>query len=186
MTPYAEILKTFSLLIIDADGVLFSGHEKRFATGEGSVVIKTRSLIDGQGLTFLRAIGIRVLVASGESEPLGSVVAKLNQLPAAQKITAIEYLESLKGGEGKVPAITEWLAANDLGWDDAVYIGDDITDYRAIQLASLKVVPANATRCLKKLADIQLSRNGGDGAIREFAEMVLDARGINEVDLLVA
>lgn len=186
MKSNTDILKGFSVLVLDADGVLFSGKEMRLATKDGPIVAKTRSLIDGQGLTFLRALRIKVLIASGESEPLHSVVTKLNQLPSGQNLTSVEYLENLKGGEGKVTAIAEWLGEHNFTWDDVAYIGDDMTDYTAMQEALLKVVPANATRRLCEVADLKLSKHGGDGAIREFVEMVLDARGINELDLPVA
>jgi 3-deoxy-D-manno-octulosonate 8-phosphate phosphatase KdsC-like HAD superfamily phosphatase len=55
-----------------------------------------------------------------------------------------------------------------------------------MRLAGLAIAPSNAQRLIKKIAHMTLSRNGGDGAVREFAEMVLDVRGIDEGTLPAA
>lgn len=179
-------LQEFKGLILDVDGVLFSGQESRATLSDGTVgVLKTRSLIDGQGISFLRALGIKVLFASGEDEPLKSIVEKVNQLPSvlSGNWEPVECFTNQKKKEGKVPVITSWLEKHDLTWSECVYIGDDRTDLEAMSLAGLKVAPANATRMIKKIADIVLEKEGGSGAIREFAELVLDARNIDESTL---
>lgn len=179
-------LHEFKGLILDVDGVLFSGQESRATLSDGTVgVLKTRSLIDGQGISFLRALGIKVLFASGEDEPLKSIVEKINELPSvlSGNWEPVECFTNQKKKEGKVPVITSWLEKHDLTWSECVYIGDDRTDLEAMSLAGLKVAPANATRMIKKIADIVLEKEGGNGAIREFAELVLDARNIDESTL---
>jgi 3-deoxy-D-manno-octulosonate 8-phosphate phosphatase (KDO 8-P phosphatase) len=179
-------LHEFKGLILDVDGVLFSGQESRATLSDGAVgVLKTRSLIDGQGISFLRALGIKVLFASGEDEPLKSIVEKINQLPSVLSgdWEPVECFTNQKKKEGKVPVITSWLEKHNLTWSECVYIGDDRTDWEAMSLAGLKVAPANATRMIKKIADIVLEKEGGNGAIREFAELVLDSRNIDESTL---
>jgi YrbI family 3-deoxy-D-manno-octulosonate 8-phosphate phosphatase len=95
----------------------------------------------------------------------------------------VECFTNQKKKEGKVPVITSWLEKHNLTWSECVYIGDDRTDWEAMSLAGLKVAPANATRMIKKIADIVLEKEGGNGAIREFAELVLDSRNIDESTL---
>ena len=94
-------------------------------------------------------------------------------------------MSELKKG-GKVASLEAWMQKNDLSWGQCAYIGDDRTDLEAMQKAGLKVAPANARRVITKIADIILQTSGGEGAVREFAEMVLDVRGIDEATLLVA
>jgi 3-deoxy-D-manno-octulosonate 8-phosphate phosphatase (KDO 8-P phosphatase) len=179
-------LRNFKGLILDADGVWFTDHEHRAVLPTGEVVIaKTRHFHDGQGLSFLRALGIRVVFATGEGEPLGSIVEKINKIPSvvSGEWEPVElFTGEIKKG-GKVESLEAWLAKHGLGWNDCAYIGDDRTDYEAMQLAGLKIAPANARRLIKNIADINLNLNGGDGAVREFAEMVLDARAIDESTL---
>lgn len=182
-------LKLFKGLMLDADGVWFTGAEGRLVLPGGEVVVaKTRDHQDGQGLSFLRALGIRVVFASGEGEPLNSVIAKLNALPsaAAGAWPPVEcFTNELKQG-GKAASLEVWLKKHGLTWAECVYIGDDRSDLEAMQKAGLKVAPHNAARVIQKVADLVLACEGGHGAVREFAEMVLDARGIDEAGLPTA
>jgi 3-deoxy-D-manno-octulosonate 8-phosphate phosphatase KdsC-like HAD superfamily phosphatase len=181
-----EKLKTIKGLILDGDGVFFTGQEMRSVMPDGSVMIsKERSLRDGQGLSFMRGIGLRIVFATGEGEPLSNIVEKLNNLPSVtsgawQPITC---LTGLYKKAGKVESLEAWLVDVGLTWEDCAYIGDDRTDFEAMKFAGLKVVPLNAHRVVSNIADLQLKAGGGNGAIREFAEMVLDARGIDEATL---
>lgn len=200
-------LRECRAVILDADGVWFDGKETRDAEGR---VSKTRDYRDGQGLSFLRALGIPVMFATGEGEPLNSIVAKLNELPSCKsgKWALVGIATQQKGG--KVAACEAWLreqllpvpedpasgVSNDtqwsqsLSWRDAVYIGDDRTDLEAMRACKagggIVVVPSDAQRCARKLADIVLTKPGGGGAVREFAEMVCDARGVDEEGLATA
>lgn len=183
-------LKEFKALILDADGVWFDGKETRLvivSTGEVGI-IKTRDFRDGQGLSFLRALGIKIVFASGEGHPLASIVDKINEAPSVQSgaWAKVEYFTGQLKSGSKVASIETWLQKHGLKWEDCAYIGDDRTDVEAMRLAGLKVCPHDAQRPILKIADIQLTKNGGAGAVREFAELVLDARGIDEATLPTA
>lgn len=175
--------------MLDADGVWFTGKETRFVLPSGPTVIgKSRSFADGQGLSFLRALGIEVVFASGEGQPLQSIVAKLNALPSviAGAWRPIECFTDEVHTGGKVAALETWMRERQLTWADCAYIGDDRNDLEAMRHAGLAIAPCNAQRLIKRIAHVTLSRRGGDGAIREFAEMVLDARGVDEATLPAA
>ena len=184
-----QFLKNFKGLILDADGVWFTGEECRVVFQNGEIgIMKSRSHQDGQGLSFLRALGIEVVFATGEGEPMNSIVEKLNNLPSvsAGDWKPVSLFTKLLQKKGKVDAIESWLQAHDLSWEECVYIGDDRTDHEAMSLAALRVAPSNATRVIRKIADIVLEKEGGNGAIREFTEMVLDARNVDETTLPAA
>ncbi len=186
---HEDLLKSFKGLMLDADGVWFTGEEHRFTMPGGVVAIgKTRHFHDGQGLSFLRALGIKVVFATGEGEPLGSIVNKINNIPsvASGEWAPVDlFTGELKKG-GKVASLETWMHKRGLTWGQCAYIGDDRTDLEAMQKVGLAVAPANARRLIKKIADIVLKAEGGKGAVREFAEMVLDARGIDEATLPAA
>jgi len=182
---HLEKLSTFKGLILDADGVWFDGNEYRTVVDGKIISIKSRYYPDGQGLSFLRSLPLRVVFATGENEPLPSLVKKMNEEESCKSgvWAPVEFFANeLKKG-GKVASLEAWLAKHDLKWEECVYIGDDSTDYDAMQKAGLKVAPATATRLIKRIADLVLTKPGGNGCIREFAEMVLDARGIDEATL---
>lgn len=187
-----ERLKNFKGLILDGDGVWFTGDEYRGvvpSTGE-AIIFKSRHHHDGQGLTFMRALGLKVLFATAEGEPMTSVVSKLNNLPSAKngvfgEIDALTGLQRTHSGT-KVEAIEEWLQKNNLTWDECLYVGDDRTDWECMNLAGLTATPGNGQRFIKKVAHIILTKDGGKGAVRELAEIVLDARGVEEHTLPAA
>ncbi len=78
-------LRTLKVMFFDADGVFFTGHETRTTYPDGSVLVtKTRFYPDGQGLSFLRHMGIKIVFVTGEGEPLDSIVKKINGLPSVQ------------------------------------------------------------------------------------------------------
>lgn len=184
-----EKLKTFKGLILDGDGVWFSGEEFRAVLPDGkAIVMKPRHHHDGQGVSFLRAVGIRVLFATAEAEPMGSVVEKLNNLPSVKSgdWPPLHGLMNLKNKNEKVKAIEEWLSEMGFTWEECAYIGDDRSDYECMQKAGLAVTPGNGQRLIKKIAHITLTKPGGAGAIREFSEMVLDARHVDESTLPLA
>ncbi len=187
---HLECLERFKVLLLDADGVWFDGGEYRSVGADGSVTIaKRRDHQDGQGLSFLRGCGILVKFVSGEGEPLASIVNKLNNLPSVKdgSWAPVEVSLGKNAKGGKVDIIDSWLSEHGFEWSDCVYIGDDINDYHAMKKVSetggLAVAPSNATRKILAIADLALARAGGNGAVREFAELVLDARSIDETTL---
>lgn len=178
-----EKLKSIRGLILDGDGVFFTGDEYRGVLPDGvPIVMKSRHHHDGQGLTFMRIIGLKVLFATAEGEPMTSIVDKLNSLPGVKNGTfaPITALVNLQKKGTKVESIEGWLVQEKLTWEDCAYIGDDRTDFESMQKAGLAVTPANGQRLIQKIAHLVLTKDGGKGAIREFAEIVLDARGIDE------
>lgn len=181
-------LRTIKGVILDADGVWFSGHEYRVVIDGKASIMKSRHFHDAQGLSFLRGLGLKIVFATGEGEPLQSIVHKINDLPSVRDGSWPPV--SLFTGElnkgGKVASLEAWLAQEGLVWNDCAYLGDDRTDWEAMQRAGLKVAPSNGRRFIKKIADITLKAAGGEGCVREFAEMVLDARGIDETTLPTA
>lgn len=175
-------------MFLDADGVLFSGHEYR---GGGGVVLKKRSYIDGQGLSLLRAAGIRIVCITGESVPLLDIAEKMNALPSAVSGAwlPVEAYVRVSSAEEKARTVEEVAGKHGVALAETAYVGDDLNDFLAMQRVAraggVVAAPLNATRRITEIATVRLTRSGGDGALREFAEMILDARGIDERNLSV-
>lgn len=184
---FSQRLRSIKVLLLDADGVFFDGFETRNVHPDGTVTLsKRRHYHDGQGISFLRGCGLRIKFVTGEGEPLMSIVDKLNGLPSVKNGSwAPVHLSSGQNAKGgKLAVIERWLHEEGFNWGDCAYIGDDVNDHEAMLRVSseggLAVAPANATRVIREVVDWQLRKDGGNGAIREFAELVLDARGIDE------
>lgn len=190
----SEIEKRLSVtkvVFFDVDGIFFSGRSFVMPVGE---IAKERSLIDEQGLSFLRALGLRIAFVTGESSAfMRPMIHKLNNLPSVRagkwpKIT----LAANKVGDEKLHFCQKFLSelsVADVGlhWDQVVYMGDDIGDFkvmkRVIDGHGVVVAPFQAEKIVKDVAHFITARCGGNGAIRDLANLMLEARGVDPTTL---
>ncbi|HEX4936945.1 MAG TPA: HAD hydrolase family protein, partial [Gemmatimonadaceae bacterium] len=76
----------------------------------------------------------------------------------------------------KLPALRRILAERGVSMDEVAFVGDDLPDLGILREVGLPVAVANCTDEVFQVAKVRLSRSGGRGAVREFAEMLLRAR----------
>ena len=151
------------VVFFDVDGVLTDGG--LYFSGEGEVLKRFHTL-DGHGLKMLQKAGITPAVVTGrDSAPLR---LRLKQL-------GIEHARF--GTEDKVPAAESILAELDLQWDQAAAMGDDWPDLPVMRRSRFACAPANAHDEALHVADWVSSRYGGDGAVRQFCDLLLAANG---------
>lgn len=178
-------LRRVKAVVFDGDGVIFTGRVLVSPDGEA---LKERSLIDGQGTSLLRAIGIRIAFISGEKtgfvEKLGE---KLNSIPSVKegKWPEIAIFTGPQGKQ-KVETIQNWLRGiGDTGvdWQECVAMGDDLSDYYLLKKAEIAVAPAQAEEVIKNIVDYVTPREGGNGAIRDLCNLILEAKEIDQRSL---
>lgn len=151
------------VVFFDVDGVLTDGG--LYFSGEGEVLKRFHTL-DGHGLKMLQKAGITPAVVTGrDSAPLR---LRLKQL-------GIENARF--GTEDKVPAAEAILAELGLQWDQAAAMGDDWPDLPVMRRSRFACAPANAHDEALHIADWVSSRRGGDGAVRQFCDLLLAANG---------
>lgn len=175
--------KKIKAVAFDCDGVFFTGRV--FIHPKDGEFLKERSLVDGQGISLLRAYGIRIAFVTAEKTGfIEKVCEKLNSLSSVKdnswpKIT----LFTGQMGHEKVEVIGYWL--NEIGvlWEELGYMGDDLSDYEIFDKVGLAAVPNQAEEIMKKKAHFVASRKGGDGAIRDFANFILTAHKIDIISL---
>ena len=158
------------LLALDVDGVLTDGKLYFGTTGEA---MKSFSTLDGLGIKMLQRSGIEVVVITARQSSI------VKQRAAELGIDAV-----LQGREDKCAALAELLAERQLSMDQAAYVGDDLPDLAAICSAGLGIAPANANAAVRERADWVTQQQGGAGAVREVAELILQAQ--EKLDALIA
>jgi 3-deoxy-D-manno-octulosonate 8-phosphate phosphatase (KDO 8-P phosphatase) len=147
----------------DVDGVLTDGGLYFSDSGE---TLKRFHTLDGHGLKLLQRAGITPAVITGrDSAPLRLRLKSLG-------ITHVHY-----GTEDKRPAAEETLHALGLGWHQAAAIGDDWPDLPVMQRCALAGAPANAHLEARAVAHYVTQAQGGEGAAREFCDLLLVATG---------
>lgn len=147
---------------MDIDGVLTDGTVTWSSDGGES---KTYSFEDIMGLSRARAAGIVLGLISGEGGPLVERLAK--------KIDAAFVASDCKD---KAQALKAFCSSSGTPMERTAYIGDDVNDLGALALAGVSVAPASAQPVVKESVALVLERTGGQGAVRQFVEIVLAAR----------
>ncbi|MDD2724071.1 MAG: 3-deoxy-manno-octulosonate-8-phosphatase KdsC [Methylovulum sp.] len=151
------------LLILDVDGVLTDG--KLFFDHEGNEY-KSFHAQDGHGIKLLRQTGVEVAVISGRRS--NAVSLRMNSLGIAHVY---------QGHEDKRAAFQELLATLKITPAQAAYVGDDLLDLPIMARAGLAIAVNDAVDTVKQHAQWHTQRNGGQGAVREVCDLIMQAQG---------
>jgi 3-deoxy-D-manno-octulosonate 8-phosphate phosphatase (KDO 8-P phosphatase) len=161
------LAKRIRLVGLDVDGVLTDGGIYLGDAGGSPVELKRFHIEDGLGVHFLRAAGIKVVIVTGRvSESVRQRAAELNIDDLAQDSQA-----------RKLPAFRKMLDRFSVTAEDAAFVGDDLPDLAILRHVGLPVAVGNAVKEVKECCSLKLTRMGGHGAVREFTELLLRARG---------
>ena len=161
------LAKRIRIVGLDVDGVLTDGGLYIGDANGAPVELKRDDIQDGLGIRFLRDAGIRVCLVTGRvSESVRIRAHELEIEDVAQDALA-----------RKLPAFQRILERQDLRMEDAAFIGDDFPDMGIMRAVGLPVAVANAVAEIRAISRVRLTRQGGRGAVREFTELLLKARG---------
>ena len=158
-----EAAKKIKLLLLDVDGVLTDG---RLYYGNSGEEMKAFNIQDGLGIKLLQKGYIQVGIITGR------VSALLQRRADELSINPV-----VQGREDKLTALNELLQTLDVQMDEIAFMGDDLPDLAVIRRVGLGITPANGSATLAEQAHWQTSKHGGQGAVREAAEMILEAQG---------
>jgi len=155
--------RSIRLLAMDADGVLTNGEIIYSDAGEE---MKVFSILDGLGIAVARHAGLTTAILTGRTSP--AVERRAREL-------GVTYVR--QGCSDKGAALRELLAEVDLRRDEAAFIGDDINDLLAFRECGWRIAVSNASEDLKAEADYLTKQRGGQGAVREVIELILESQG---------
>jgi N-acylneuraminate cytidylyltransferase len=144
-------------LVLDFDGVFTDNKVIVFEDGREAVICDRG---DGWGLAQLKKLSIPTLVISTEENPV--VNARCKKL-------GIPYLQGVRE---KLTALTSWLKTNKMDISRVVYLGNDVNDLSCIRAVGCGIGVHNSHPQILAAAKIVLSVPGGQGAIRELAELI--------------
>ena len=151
----------------DVDGVLTDGGVYLGDVAGGRQEFKRYDIQDGTGIHMLRLAGLRVGIVTGR-------VSESVRLRAAE-LSADDVVQDPHAR--KLPALRRIAAERGVRLDEMAFVGDDLPDVGALRAVGLPVAVGNATAEARAAARVHLVRHGGRGAVREFAELLLRARG---------
>jgi 3-deoxy-D-manno-octulosonate 8-phosphate phosphatase (KDO 8-P phosphatase) len=162
-----EVARRIKLVGLDVDGVLTDGGIYLGSVGDAAHEFKRYDIQDGLGIHFLRRAGVRVALVTGRVSE--SVLLRARELEiddVAQDASAM-----------KLPAFLGMLDRYGITTAEAAFVGDDFPDVPVLKVVGLPVAVGNAVPEVRAICALRLTRAGGAGAVREFVELLLKARG---------
>jgi len=144
---------------MDVDGVLTDGT---FWWGPDGEEFKRFSFTDIMGVSLGRKAGLIFALISGENGPL------IDRLAIKMGITDI-----FKNCKDKAEALKSFAGNNNINLSEICFIGDDINDLPAMEIAGLSAAPADAHENVRSKADYIAKRKGGRGAVRDIVDAIL-------------
>ncbi|MCK0714588.1 KdsC family phosphatase [Chromohalobacter sarecensis] len=151
------------LLALDVDGVLTDGTLHFQSDGQET---KSFNILDGLGIKLLQQNGIAVALITGRESPMVS-----------RRAEALGIVHVAQGREDKLVALNALCTQLDLPLEAVAYCGDDLPDLAAIRAAGLGLSVNNAPDYIREHADWIPARSGGQGAVREICDALLNCQG---------
>lgn len=152
-------MNNIKAIALDIDGVLTDGT---FTWGPNGEEFKSFSFLDIMGITLGKKAGLVFALISGEDTPL------IDRLAEKMNISAV-----YRGCKDKAGALEDFAQKHNLELAEVCFIGDDVNDLPALELAGLAAAPATAHTTARNKAALVTQRGGGRGSVREVVDLVL-------------
>ncbi len=161
--PSSAVLKGIRLFATDVDGVLTDAGMYYSESGDEWKKFNTR---DGMGIKLLQKAGLITAIVTQERTRL-----------VARRAEKLAIPELHQGVLDKLSVIREMAACHGLLLSQVAYIGDDINDLESLKAVGFSASPADGMPEIRRVVDYVCRENGGEGAVRELADMILEAQG---------
>ncbi len=148
------------LLVLDVDGCLTDGA---IIYSNDAMETKAFNVKDGLGIASWIMLGNQVAIITGRNS---KIVEK------RAKELGVQHLH--QGVKKKQKVLEEIVTSLGISFKNVAAIGDDLNDYHMLQLASRSFTPKNGVSEIQEIVDTVLSKNGGDGAVREMIDILID------------
>ncbi|HLY40839.1 MAG TPA: HAD hydrolase family protein [Terracidiphilus sp.] len=158
-------------IALDVDGVLTDGGVWWGSSGEEW---KRFCFADIMGISLAQRAGIQFALVSGEDSPL------VDRFAGKMHIRHV-----FRGCRDKASALLEFSGATGITLGELSFMGDDVNDLPAMEIAGFSAAPANAVPAVIERAGFVAAHGGGNGAVREWVDAILAARGIDPKELFL-
>ncbi|MDD2652613.1 MAG: HAD-IIIA family hydrolase [Sulfurimonas sp.] len=154
------------LLILDVDGCLTDG--KIIYASDGSE-IKNFNVKDGLAISSWIKMGYQAAIITGRNSEI--VTKRAKEL-------GISYL--FQGVKDKESLLKELLEKLSLKHYEVGAIGDDLNDYKMLRSVGRSFTPKDGVKEIREIVDTVLTSNGGEGAVREMIDILIDEGDLRE------
>jgi YrbI family 3-deoxy-D-manno-octulosonate 8-phosphate phosphatase len=158
----ATKLKRIRLFATDVDGVLTDAGMYYSESGEELKKFNTR---DGMGIKLLQRAGLITAIVTQERTKLVAWRGGKLMIP-----------EVHQGVMDKLSLVREMAGRHSLSMEEVAYIGDDVNDLATLKAVGFSATPADGLPQVAAAVDYVCVKKGGEGAVREIIEMILEAQ----------
>ena len=152
------------MLILDVDGVLTKGE---VYLDNSSLEFKAFNIKDGLGFRLLQQANVEIAIITGRESAI-----------VDRRMAELGVTHIYQGQKDKIAAYDELLKKLDIGQDQVAYLGDDLPDLPLMRRSALGIAVADAHWSVKEKADWVTFSDGGHGAARDVADLILDSQGL--------
>ena len=154
--------KEIKLFITDVDGVLTDG---RIVLGNDGEEFKFFHVHDGMGIKLAQRAGIKTAIITGRESKL-----------VERRAGELEISEVHQNIKDKLAVFADLLDKYGISEENVAYIGDDLNDLKILKRVGLSFSVANAMQTVKDEVDYVTEKAGGEGAVREAIELILNSQ----------
>ena len=158
-----KLLSQIRLFATDVDGVLTDAGMYYAESGNEWKKFNTR---DGMGIKLLQRAGLITAIVTQERTKL-----------VARRAEKLAIPELHQGVMDKLLCVREMAARHGLTLSQVAYIGDDVNDLETLKAVGFSATPADGVPQVAAVVDYICQKKGGEGAVREIIEMILEAQG---------
>lgn len=154
------------LIVLDVDGCLSDG---KIAYTQDGIESKNFNIKDGLGISTWVKMGNHAAIITGRDS---KIVEK------RAKELGIQHV--FQGKRDKDRVLKELVASLGFEIKEVAAIGDDLNDFGMLSIVGKSFTPKNGVKEIKNLVDTVLSFDGGDGAVREMIDVLVDENNQRE------
>ena len=154
------------LIVLDVDGCLTNG--RIIYTSDGGE-IKSFNVKDGLAISSWIKMGNHAAIITGRNSTI--VQKRADEL-------GIKHL--FQGVKDKEKVLNELIDSLGFKYYEVGAIGDDLNDYKMLRSVGRSFTPKDAVKEVRELVDTVLTCNGGEGAIREMIDILVDEGDLRE------
>ena len=162
--PARKLLKDIRLFATDVDGVLTDAGMYYSESGDEWKKFNTR---DGMGIKLLQRAGLITAIVTQERTRL-----------VARRAEKLAIPELHQGIMDKLTVVREMAERHGLTLRQVAYIGDDVNDIETLKAVGFSASPADGLPQVLRVVDYVCRKKGGEGAVRELADLILAAQGV--------
>jgi YrbI family 3-deoxy-D-manno-octulosonate 8-phosphate phosphatase len=152
------------LVLSDIDGVWTDGGMYYDQTGNE---LKKFNTADSAGVIFLQLLDIPFGIITGENTRI-----------VWRRAEKLKINHLFIGVKNKLEVAEKLCAELHISLQEVAYVGDDLNDAMLLKAVGFSAIPANACNYMEKYSKVRLKRKGGEGAFREFVELLLEKENL--------